>query len=149
MGFIFPKTITDWVTFTAVLSGSGVSIGNGSILGKKRRVGDSISYSITVLCGTTTSFGSGLLYFLIPDSIDTNKLPYFGAGVEDMPTVGTGRCINSGVTTRLLTVVVNNAVTVQMNYENGGEVSASNPFAFGGGDKVHVEFTVPIQGLTA
>jgi hypothetical protein len=71
IGFITP--VTDWEDFTPVFT--GVTIGNGQTIFKKRRVGDTLQIEGRFAWGTTTSGTSNALLQL-PDSlnIDTTKI---------------------------------------------------------------------------
>ncbi len=77
--------IGPWTAYTPVWTASGTapSLGNGTLTGFYRRVGDSAEIQIQMLSGTTTTFGTGTYYFSIPSGllIDTTKL--FASGLGD------------------------------------------------------------------
>lgn len=60
--------ITDWVSYTPTWTATTTnpSIGNGTITGEWRRVGDSMEIRIRVTSGTSTTYGSGYYKFGIP-----------------------------------------------------------------------------------
>ena len=76
------NTVSDWVSFTPVWSSTGTqpSIGNGTITGKYRRVGDSVEVFTEVYSGSTTSYGTGSYNFSMPTglNIDPSKIATSG-----------------------------------------------------------------------
>ena len=74
--------VTDWVSYTPTwtASSSNPAIGNGTISGRYRRIGDSIELQYNIKTGTTTTYGSGVYYISIPSgiTIDTAKLAESG-----------------------------------------------------------------------
>lgn len=72
MNRAYGTPITDWVSYTPTFNGTGVAIGNGTLTGYYRRVGDSISLSIKMVAGSTTNFGSGYWSFSLPPGLTMN-----------------------------------------------------------------------------
>jgi hypothetical protein len=74
--------VTEWTDFTPVWSSAGTqpSIGNGTITGKYRRVGDSVEIFTEVYSGSTTTYGTGAYSFSMPAGliIDSNKIATSG-----------------------------------------------------------------------
>ena len=60
--------VTDWVSYTPTWTATTTnpSIGNGTITGEWRRVGDSMEIRIRVISGTSTTYGSGYYKFGLP-----------------------------------------------------------------------------------
>lgn len=58
--YVYGTPITDWQSYTPTWSGSGgtPSLGNGTLSGRWRRVGDSAEFQIYLLWGSTTSGNS-------------------------------------------------------------------------------------------
>ena len=80
--------ITEWISYTPTWTmkvGTDPSIGNGTIVGKYRRIGDSMEVSIAVQAGTTTTYGSNngndRYLFSLPAgfTIDFSKIAHSGA----------------------------------------------------------------------
>jgi hypothetical protein len=68
---------TDWISYTPIwTSSTPPAIGNGTIVGKYRRVGDSIDVQIDIISGTTTTYGTGTWTWSLPPglTVDTNKV---------------------------------------------------------------------------
>lgn len=66
------SVIGPWTTYTptwSVVSGTAPVIGNGTITGKWRQVGDSAEITIEIISGTTTTYGSGSYTFSLPPNI--------------------------------------------------------------------------------
>lgn len=55
-----------WTTYTPVIGGTGWSLGNGSIVGKSVRIGNTVHFSIQIVFGTTTVAGSSSLILRLP-----------------------------------------------------------------------------------
>lgn len=68
-------TLPDWVSYTPNWTANTTNpvLGNGSISGKWRRVGDSIEISIGIQSGSTTTFGSGAWRFSYPSGFTLNS----------------------------------------------------------------------------
>lgn len=74
---MYGPVTTDWVAFTPTWTSNGTapSIGNGSLLGWYRKVGDSSEIYIKLTTGTTTTYGTNSWFFSLPSGqvIDTTK----------------------------------------------------------------------------
>lgn len=62
--------VGEWTTFTPTFgttAAAGLSVGNGTIVGRYRRLGDTAAIYISLTIGSTTALGSaGAYYFLLP-----------------------------------------------------------------------------------
>lgn len=72
------SAIGPWTSYTptwTVVSGTNPSIGNGSISGKWRQVGESVEVVFSINSGTTTTYGSGVYVVSLPSglTIDSTK----------------------------------------------------------------------------
>ena len=79
-GGISSSAVGDWQSYTPIWTGSGLTlpaIGNGTLTGFWRRVGDSAQLMIKMVSGTTTTYGNGFYNWSLPAGlvIDTSKLP--------------------------------------------------------------------------
>lgn len=143
--YVYGTPVTDWVSYTP----TGTWIANTTYAGKKRRVGDSYEYDITVsLSGAPTS---ATLLVNIPDNIDTTKF-----SSASLPTIGYGTVTDSGTTNYPLSVITNGTTQVipiasvaSGTYSSTTALSQVIPFTFGAGDIIQFHFSVPIVGLSA
>ena len=132
--------VTDWQDYTPIWTSTATppSIGNGTLIGQWRRVGDSIELRTAVISGTTTTYGSGSgkYLFSLPSgiSIDTNKIA--NAATAARPTYGTGFSLKLGGGNAWYNYTVAYETTTQFslsltNADNAGTQSAgdSNPVA--------------------
>ena len=93
--------VTDWASYTptwGVLSGSAPAIGNGTLTGKYRRVGDSGYYQIALTFGTTTTIGSGVYTFSLfsGQNIDYTKMNITSGSNDDQSIQGGGTIVKNG-----------------------------------------------------
>lgn len=78
---------SDWQSYTptwTVISGSNPAIGNGTISGRKRRVGDTQEIEIQITSGTTTTYGSGTYLFGLPTTEVADTTAPSGLGTISM-----------------------------------------------------------------
>lgn len=137
-----------WQSYTTSCSGSWVT--NATYICKKRQVGDSMEYDITVtLSGAPTATD---LVMNLPDTIDTNKI----TSTDANKTIGTASLISAGnyyianpwyltTTSVKLSATINSAGATN----NIINVSNTNPATFASGDRVYFSLKVPIVGLQA
>jgi hypothetical protein len=136
-----------WVSFTPTFTAGGGSpaIGDGSILGKYRIVGDSIEVNIILTVGSTTNLGTGELRFNMPGDflIDSTKLPD-GARVSGVAWITDA---SSGANNRSGYVVSTNADFSFAVYPTGtGSVMSSTvPFTFAVGDTIGIQAVAPLS----
>lgn len=138
-------SLSDWKSYTP--TGSWVT--NTTYTGFWRRVGDSIEVSAMVT--TSGAPTAAQLTFGLPSGlvIDTAKLPAQDDGV--VPYVGEGQAYDDGVATYQCQVAISSGgspTTVAVR-TSAGNLSSTNPFTFGAGDKVSVKFKAPISGWTS
>lgn len=79
--------MSNWKSYTptwGVVSGTAPSIGNGTIVGRERRVGDFQEIEITITSGTTTTYGSGTYLFGLPTGITADTSQSNGVNVITM-----------------------------------------------------------------
>jgi hypothetical protein len=147
--------MSDWVSYTPTWTGSitNPAIGNGSITGFWRRVGDSVQITVTLLTGSTTTYGSGNWIISIPDglSIDFAKIPstsmngnHGSAYLFDSSTTTfkiAGARIQTGTTSGFL-ISIGEAVTNLF-------VTPTAPWTWAQDDALRVSATIPISGWTS
>jgi|688.fasta_scaffold31783_8 hypothetical protein len=150
--------VTDWVSYTPAWTTNGTqpSIGNGTLTGRWRRVGDSIEGDIGLVAGSTTNFGSGQWAFGLPSGItlDSSKI----AQIAGEGPLGYGSIIDSGTANYGPFTVAgsgSNAFFLRAANASGTWVTSSsaasqgNPATLGGGDAINLHFFAPIQGWSS
>lgn len=62
-----------WTSYAPQWTGSGAnpSIGNGAISGRYCRIGNTVSFAMSLEMGTTTTYGAGVWYFSLPIPANT------------------------------------------------------------------------------
>lgn len=80
------------------------AIGNGTITGRYRRHGKTVTATINITTGSTTTYGSGFWSFTLPVTADTTVSPIGSAQMLDASTgtVYTGHVIHTTSTTMVV-----------------------------------------------
>lgn len=149
--------ITDWQSYTPTLT--NITIGNGTIEGRWRRVGDSAQYQIGMISGSTTTYGAGSLIFGLFSGhvMDLSKIPLSGPisnslGQAGILRAGTARMVGNISQAGSTAVGVNApAGGTPTNVAVGADVVDNNsPYTWAGaGDTFALEFMVPIIGWSS
>lgn len=135
--------ITAWQSYTP----TGAWNTNTTYTGFWRQVGDSMHIiAHAALSGAPNSANFTLA---IPSgyTIDAAKLP-----AANSPSLGSANLADVGTRGYVSSVYYNTTTTISLNHTetgNSGTVNETNPFTFGSGDRVDLEFTVPIVGFYA
>lgn len=156
--------VTDYTSFTGswLASVTNPSIGNGTIRAWVARVGDSARIRYQIVPGSTTTFGSGDYYVMLPSglTIDTNKCGPLTNGTQ---VFGSSYVLRAGVT-RYFGVAApyftfNDRVSVKFQETVSGvnpvRVSSNSawtptiPATLQNGDEIDIEFEVPISGWSS
>lgn len=152
--------VTDWVAYTPswTAATSNPAIGNGTLTGYWRRVGDTGYYRIQVKAGSTTTFGTGAYYFSIPHTMDLNKV---GSNTNTTLNLGDGYSFKSG-TNRYrhmvvyqsdTTVAVKNLLTVSgtnpVSVAGNQDLRSDQPVTWASGDEINLYFAAPITGWSS
>lgn len=139
--------ITKWKNYTPTWVGATTDpvIGNGTIGGRWRRVGDSMEVQINITMGSTTTYGSGQWYFGLPAgyTVDTGKLPEgFGS---THTSLGTANAIDSGTSFKDAHVLYRDSTQVYVIQDGATSSWQSNsPFTWANTDALGIKFTLPI-----
>lgn len=132
-----PGGSTGWQDFVPVWSSSGTQpvLGNGTITGRYVQIGKTVHCRITLVMGSTTTFGTGAYRFSIPVLGGV----YHSSG----PLVGTGQAGDSGVGSYMLGIrLVDPTVVDFVTTANpAANVAPSTPFTFGTNDNLSACFT--------
>jgi len=129
-----------WTDYTPVWTSSGTqpSIGNGGIVGKWRRVGDSMEVAIAAVFGTTTTYGTGTYNFSLPPGYTFTDYAHQTLGQARLvyPTHNSGLAWASSTTT--LGVLV-----------PAGWIGQTVPVTWASGNEIDIRATIPISQWTA
>ena len=164
------SVVTGWTTYTPAWSSTETTqpaVGNGTLTGRWRRVGDMAEYEIYLLIGTTTTFGDGKWRFSVDtgnshvvdtaDLLRTTGSCVLGAAV--LFDASTGQFLQAPVaqhsTSNLLVMIRGDTETGYDGFPNaqwGYDDTAGTgvPIAtFSTSDFVQLRFSVPISGWSA
>ena len=69
-----------WQSYTVswTAATTNPSIGNGTLSGRYTQIGKSVIYSIALVMGSTTTYGSGIWRFSLPKSVASSSVRYIG-----------------------------------------------------------------------
>lgn len=131
--FSYGLTETSWTTYTPTLSGTGWSLGNGTITGRYVRVGDIVCAELMFTFGSTSVAGSAVPTASLPVNANTTISPnpaqvtindtsgpttFIGQG-----SIGsTGVTANVGVSSGSYTSLTGLAAGVPMTWATGDEI---------------------------
>lgn len=136
--------ITDWVSYspTFTAAAGGATVGNGTLEGWWRRIGDSMEVMVALTWGSTTSAGSGESRFSIPS----------GFTVDDSKKISDLRGVcwaydssASGNRHAGIGIVVNSAgEELRTLCDNNSTTDATNPFTWASGDSIQFITDFPV-----
>jgi hypothetical protein len=123
---------TSWTPTWGIVSGTAPTLGNGSLTGKYARIGDFVYFTINLIMGSTTTFGSGGYTFSLPFAMtdSTNGIGGNAAALDAGVAWYRGfvpNTIENGFTDKF--VLINDAGTTIQN---------SQPFTFGNTDSIKI-----------
>lgn len=127
-------TLTDGVSYTPVLGGTGVTLGDGTITGFYTQVGKRVSMSVNITYGATTSFGTGLLSVSLP--VNTTNT----ANISGLSCYG----LDAGSKYWMFTTESNGLGSVILYNEAGAFINATTPFTWAAGDILRLNVTYNI-----
>jgi len=139
--------VTEWQTYTPswTAATTNPSLGNGTLIGRWRRVGDTAEFSIDLIIGSTTTTGSGAWRFSIPTGLntDTTKITVGNPGA----IIGTALAFQGGTADDVGMPVTNDVVpnSIQIKRRGASDYFASNaPFTWANGNALRIFARVPI-----
>lgn len=154
--YVYGSPVTDWQSYTPTWSSDGTvpTVGNGTVNGVWRRVGDSMEVRTRVNFGSTSTKGTGNYSISIPlgFSIDTSKLT---SGIQTTNSLGIGNYLSNLTTTaaQVQSILLNSSTSVRASTDQN---SISNIFSSGQtnvfnatGDVWFLNFKVPILGWSS
>lgn len=120
-------------TPTWAASGTAPSIGNGTLGGWFKRIGNTIFYRIYLVAGSTTSFGTGTWSWTLPDGLSVEG--YAAPGVPMGTAVVRD---NSPVTRYPMHAYCNTASTLAVIFYDGSIVGQTYPWTWANGDSLMI-----------
>lgn len=120
-----------WTDYTPTWTGSGgnPSIGNGTLTGSYSRVGDTVSFKIQLVIGSTTTLGTGTWHFTLPV---TGTFVHRAMGAAGLLDSGTG--YQTGM------AYLSAAGTCSAVFHGDTDLlRATGPVAWATGDNVYIE----------
>lgn len=157
------SVVTDWEEYTPVWSNtsSSPSIGNGVLEGRYRRIGDSVQVYIRLEYGSTTSGGTGTIWFFgLPPglTVDNSKIGTQAAAPDYSHVAGTGSTFDDTAGSKGFNVVYDLSPSGSPSLSQGvflnisdSAVNVNNtvPFTWTNPDSMEFTFQLPIQGWSA
>jgi hypothetical protein len=147
--------VTDWVSYTPTLKGTSAdpNIGAGSIVGRWRRVGDSLQVQCEATAGAGAASGTGNYYFTLPTGlvIDTARIALV-SGSETITSLGSASIFNASVASAVGFPIVLSGITNGLGISNGGSaIGRDTPAAtwWSSGDGLQINAQVPIVGWSS
>lgn len=133
-----------WQSYTPAWTAASVNpvIGNGTLSGKYRRVGDSMEINIYLQAGSTTTFGTGVYAWSIPSNFTINTSALNTAAGDNL-----GNALAYGSTSVIAGVVIPKTTTTVRAFGSASSTSdwsPTIPFTFANGNLFEFHFTVPI-----
>ena len=154
------KIITDWESFTPIITHASGSATNYTAFGMMRQVGDTYEV-MSSMKFSAASAAFNELYMRVPKngSFDFNKMPLISGAVLGN-SIGGGHSYDAGVTFYPGIVqprapnIVEMRTAVQTTHTGTAAVSAQSitntfPFTYNSGDTITMRYAVPIVGLSA
>lgn len=112
-----------WTPYTPSWTASSVNpaIGNGTITGRYRQVGKTIDVAVSIVMGSTTTFGTGEWYVSLPSGLDV--------AVQNL-VVGPAFYNDAG-TAYYAGICAARAAANKLNFiQNATQVASNNPFVW-------------------
>lgn len=137
--------VTETQSYTPIWTGGSPSIGNGTLSGTYKIIGDTLYGTVYLLAGSTTTFGSGQWEFSLPSgyTIDTTKLnnsnsvqsSYVAYANDQTGSIAVG------------TVQLNSSNDTVYIWSQGGTSSwrSTVPFSWANTDYLSFSYEVPIE----
>lgn len=138
-------TMGAWVSYTPTWTstGSAPAIGNGTLIGRYSIEGKSVTVSISLVFGSTTTAGTGVYQFALPfTAVTRTGQAWIGSAMAT--DTGVASTIGGCQVTSAATVVTPTGPTNSTQTNNGSGWGATVPFTFGNTDSLWLTFTYEI-----
>lgn len=146
--------ITDWQTYTPSWGAATTSpvLGNGTITGRWRQVGDTMQISVRLTMGSTTTYGTGAWFFTIPSgySVDTTKNLKADTSINNRGGAFNGSSIfDVAPYYRTTTTIGVRALNSAATFTSHADINNNTPFAWASTHSLQFDFEAPIQGWSS
>lgn len=145
--------VTDWQSYTPVWSSNGgtqPNLINGTILGRYRRVGDSIEAQVYLSMGSTTTFGNGTSFrFSFPTQHPLDLTKVTGSSFQ---SIGGGAGYDSSTNlTYVFDAQVGSGTTTSfvLIADSSNNVAFNTPFTWANADLITASVVYPAAGLSS
>lgn len=110
-----------WTSYTPAWTASTApDVGNGTLTGRYLKIGRTVTASIILTCGSTTTYGSGAWNFSLPVAAASAAVPYLGSARMTSTDTWHGQAsINSGASTLQVTFPTSSTNTRSANASQG------------------------------
>ena len=146
--YVFGTPITDWQSYTPTWTGSGgsPSLGNGTLSGRWRRVGQNAEIQIAFTFGSTTNANSATAWqFSYPSGLAINTASLADGGSSSQ---GSGLVLDSG-TQYYTAVPIAISTGIRHYLSSTSPVGATTPMTWANGDNLISTVSVPILGWSS
>jgi hypothetical protein len=129
---------TAWASYTPTITadGGGFSLGNGTLTGRYKQLGETVFFRLKFVFGSTTSAGTGHWNFSLPvtayDSNFTFSATILDDGIAWYGGIGNGNYTGSTTSFAVIIPGTNPSVTTWASVGNGG------PFIWGTADNITI-----------
>jgi hypothetical protein len=146
-------TVGDWTRYTPTFSAAGGSpaLGAGTIDAFYRLVGvASMELNLVFTAGAGTNFGTGALYFSLPNSITMDGTRFPAGNLIDLLIMGSGWLLDAdSVANNKALAIYRGSSDSRLQVVPTGSitpVSGTAPFTMATGDVIMIGATIPIGG---
>ena len=131
------QPVGKWQSYTVswTATTTNPSIGNGTLTGRYTQIGKTIMGNILLICGSTTTFGSGYWIFSLPKVSASSNTPYLGNfAILDF---GTGFYVGAII----IETGIGTFITTMRDGDGYGAFSSTLPHVWAVNDKLQIAFT--------
>ena len=131
------QPVGNWQAYTVswTATTTNPSIGNGTLVGRYTQIGKTIMGNILLICGSTTTFGSGNWRFSLPKISASSNMPFMG----HFAILDSGTCFYVG------TILIDNGCAyfekVRRDGDGYGAFSSTLPHVWAVNDELQIAFT--------
>lgn len=129
------QAFPEWVPFSStwISSGTQPTVGNGSLIFKYKRCGNTVQCVVTLTMGSTTTYGAIGYGFRLPFTVAAGAVQLGKAGYYDASS--------DGIVMQMTAMCEPGENYVSLRNDGGGVVGPTAPVTFASGDKIYASFT--------
>ena len=130
------QPVGKWQSYTVswTAESTNPAIGNGTLIGRYTQIGKTVMGSIYLICGSTTTYGSGAWSFGLPKTVANSGIPYLGT----FTTLDIGHHFYSGAVNIYPGIVISNFIR---DNDGSGVLWSQGPHTWAVNDELKVAFT--------